>query len=173
MPDQGSAKTAGASSKAEHEYGELYAEHRLRIYEIYERSVHGISDRRQLANSFYLTICTAILGYLAQFGQNPLLVVAGIAICVLWLRGIKSYRDINAAKFKVIHEVESYLPLRPYTEEWDALEKGKNPNVYRPFASIEGVIPWIFGLLIAGAFVSDPKTLTVVTNLARSVRIIP
>ena len=31
-----------------------------------------------------------------------------------WARGIRSYREINSAKFKVIHAIERRLPLAPY-----------------------------------------------------------
>lgn len=155
MPKKRAQQRPLVDSRGEVEYGQLYAEHRLRLYEIYERSVHGISDRRQIANSFYLTICTAIVGFEVQSGQNVLLVVAGIAICALWLRAIKSYRDINSAKFRVIHELEASLPMRPYTAEWDLLEGGKNPHVYKTFASIEGVVPWIFAILMVAALLVD------------------
>jgi hypothetical protein len=150
MPKKRPPDPLGVCSKSQ-------AEYQLRIYELYERSVHGISDRRQLANSFYLTICTVVVGYQVQFGENALLTVAGVAICGLWLRAIKSYRDINSAKFKVIHEIEALLPLRPYTAEWERLDEGKNPHTYKPFASIEGVIPWVFGALLVISLVVDPR----------------
>lgn len=136
------------------EYGNEYREHVVRIYELYEKSAHGISDRRQLANSYYLTICTTIVGFLSIFkieqSANIIMAGAGVAICVVWLRAIRSYRDINAAKFRVIHEIEQKLSLRPYTSEWALLDEGKNPKKYSPFSQVEGLIPWVFVVLFFG-----------------------
>jgi hypothetical protein len=135
-------------------YGKDYSDHLLRLYELYEKSAHGISDRRQIANSYYLTICTTIVGFLSLFELDRpadlLMVAAGLAICVVWLRAIRSYRDINAAKFRVLHEMEEMLPLRPYVREWELLEEGKNPKRYAPFSKVEGLIPWVFIALFLG-----------------------
>ncbi len=43
-------------------YGEKYQEHVLELYKLYVQSAESISSRRQSANSFYLTVNTAIIG---------------------------------------------------------------------------------------------------------------
>ncbi len=73
-----------------------------------------------------------------------LIPLASCLLCYLWYRIIRSYRDLNSAKFKVIHAIEEYLPLRPYDAEWESVERGKNPKLYLPFTHVEGIVPWLF-----------------------------
>lgn len=73
-----------------------------------------------------------------------LLGIAGISVCFLWSRLIRSYKDLNSAKFKVIHVIEKRLPLSPYDAEWIAMGEGKNPDLYKPVTHIEIAVPWIF-----------------------------
>ena len=67
-----------------------------------------------------------------------------------WYRLIVSYRQLNSGKFKVIHAIESQLPLRPYDAEWTAVGRGENPKLYRPFTAIETWVPWVFLVLYLG-----------------------
>src|SRR5439155_23409496 len=69
--------------------------------------------------------------------------MAGGVLCYLWFRIIRSYRDLNSAKFKVV-AIEQQLPLRPYDAEWEAVGRGTNPRLYLPFTHIEVLIPWVF-----------------------------
>ena len=61
-----------------------------------------------------------------------------------WYRIIKSYKDMNSGKFKVIHIIEKKLPLALYDAEWSVLGRGEDPKLYLPFTHIEIKIPWIF-----------------------------
>jgi len=136
------------------EYGPAFRDHSLEIYKTYLEMADRISARREKANSFFLAVNTALIALLAKdaFGSgtaNPrtlevLVPVAAGALCYLWYRIIRSYRDLNSAKFKVIHVIESQLPLRPYDAEWESVERGKNPKLYLPFTHVEGVVPWLF-----------------------------
>ena len=138
----------------EGDYGDHYKAHYLEIYKIYVEMADRISSRRQTANSFFLTINTTIVGLLGyvQFGRdktgNPelywLIGLAGMVLCFFWYRLVRSYRDINSGKFKVIHEIEKRLPLAPYDAEWEMLGKGNNPQLYLPFTNIEVRVPWVF-----------------------------
>ena len=62
----------------------------------------------------------------------------------LWYRIVSSYKQMNSGKFKVIHAIEAMLPICPYEAEWEALGRGKNPELYRPFTHIEMFVPWVF-----------------------------
>lgn len=136
------------------EYGDLHSAHTLEIYKLYLEMADRVSSRRHSANSFFLTINTGLVALAGYTGFNrsaatdfePYLLVslAGITLCFLWYRIIRSYRDLNSAKFKVIHEIENHLPLRPYDAEWTAVGRGKDPKLYLPFTHIEMVIPWVF-----------------------------
>jgi len=62
---------------------------------------------------------------------------------------IRSYKQLNAGKFEVIHEIEKRLPLALYKYEWEILGEGKDKNKYYPFSHIELWIPWVFGIIYA------------------------
>ncbi len=112
-----------------------------------------ISERRQSANSFFLSINTVIVGLVGYFqsssNEKPpefylLISLAGMLICYMWYRSVKSYKQINSGKFKVIHQIEQNLPIAPYDAEWEMLGRGEDPKKYLPFTHIEIFVPWVF-----------------------------
>lgn len=135
-------------------YGDKYIEHLLEQYKIYINAAEKISDRRQKTNEFFLALNTGLvtlLGFIATKSDQPdmgyivsLASVAGITMCYLWYRIIRSYKGLNDGKFKVIHAVESRLPLALYDTEWEILGRGKDKRTYWPFTHIELFVPWIF-----------------------------
>ena len=139
---------------APEEYGSAYRDHSLEIYKAYLEMTDRISARREKANSFFLAVNTALIavvakGVLSGGEAAPhilelLVPVAAGVLCYVWYRIIRSYRDLNSAKFKVIHAMEQQLPLRPYDAEWESVDRGKNPKLYLPFTRVEGVVPWLF-----------------------------
>ena len=70
--------------------------------------------------------------------------VAGMVMCYLWYRIIRSYDGLNGGKFKVIHAIEERLPLALYDTEWEMLGRGEDKKTYWPFTKIERWVPWIF-----------------------------
>jgi hypothetical protein len=146
------------------EYGEHYQCHLLEQYKLYVQMADKISERRQSANSFFLTINTALIAFLglvaspnvggdAGVAANPplpwVLVVsaAGVVLCYSWFRLVRSYKDLNSGKFKVVHAIESRLPSSPYDAEWEAVGRGEDPMLYLPFTHVEIWIPWVFAAL--------------------------
>jgi hypothetical protein len=150
---------------SEEQYGEKFRDHYLEIYKIYVGTTDKISERRQIANSFFLSINTAIIGLVSylQAGSNTnpilgfysLVSTAGIIICYMWYRLILSYKQINSGKFKVIHQIEDHLPLSPHEAEWEILGRGKDSKKYLPFTHIEILVPWIFFGLHAVVFLKS------------------
>ncbi len=143
----------------EEEYGERYRDHCLAMYHGFVESAERISDRRHSANSFFLTVNTALLGitgYLQSEEVNLLWLVAlaGAVLCYTWYRLIGSYRSMNTAKFKVLHEIEQQLPFAPYDAEWEQLKRGKVPRVHIPFSQVEKVVPPVFLALHGVAFLA-------------------
>ncbi len=137
------------------EYGEKYRDHAWEIYKLYVEMADKISERRQSANSFFLTLNSAIVALVGYVNLSQdtvpgtssffwLVAVSGMVLCYLWYRLIRSYKDINSGKFKVIHVIEKQLPLRPYDAEWTALGKGEDSKLYLPFTHIEIYVPWVF-----------------------------
>jgi len=93
---------------------EKLLDHRIEQYKLYLEMADRISTRRQTANSFFLTLNTALVAlasYLSLGAEQKrwywLVAVAGIALSYMWYRLVRSYKDLNTAKFKVIHEIES------------------------------------------------------------------
>ena len=73
--------------------------------------------------------------------------MSGMILCYTWSRLIRSYKDLNTAKFKVVHEIETKLPLAPYDSEWEAVGRGNAPDLYLPFTHVEKYVPWVFFIL--------------------------
>lgn len=139
---------------AEAAYGAAHRAHSLELYKLYVEMADRISARRERANSFFLTVNAALLAILVRdieaaadvrrFVSGLLLPAAASTLCFLWYRIVRSYRDLNSAKFKVIHVMESQLPMRPYDAEWESVERGKNADLYLPFSHVEIAVPWVF-----------------------------
>lgn len=147
-------------------YGAQYNDHVLEIYKLYVEMADRISARRQSANSFFLTInsaLVALIGYVnlresygvPSFVFYTLVSVAGMLLSYLWYRLILSYKQINAGKFRVVHEIELLLPLRIYYFEWKVLGEGREPHIYKPFTHIEIFVPWVFFALYAFVFLGS------------------
>lgn len=134
-------------------HNEKWYSHLLDQYKLYVEMADRISQRRTTANSYFLSVNSAILafvGYLTSKDSTDyiwLLAAAGLALTVLWYSVILSYRNLNTAKWNVVHEIEKRLPISPYDAEWEAVERGKNSKLYRPISHVEGGVPWIFFLL--------------------------
>jgi hypothetical protein len=134
----------------------------LEQYKQYVEMADRVSARRLTTNSFFLTLNSAII---ALGGYNALRIgqpapaslavaasLAGVTLCLVWFRLVKSYRDLNSAKFRVIHEIEKLLPLSPYDAEWQAVGRGTQPARYLPFTNLELYVPWVFAMLHVAAF---------------------
>jgi hypothetical protein len=141
--------------------GAADAGHVLELYKHYVSTAEAVSDRRQQANAFFLTLNTAIValvsylqpsagGSLALGRGLELVPIAGAVICYLWYRVLRSYSDLNRAKFEVINRLEEQLPVRPFRDEWQALGEGEDPRRYRPLGKLERVVPWVFLALHLG-----------------------
>lgn len=148
-----------SSPRNDYSSEEQYRQHVLEQYKIYLELADRVSSRRDVANSFFLTLNGAIvasLGYLIEKQTNllsewwmvlfPLFVL--LLQCFFWWRLINSYRQLNGAKFQIVGEFESRLPASPYKKaEWDSLlEEGKNCKVYWPLTHLESKIPVMFGI---------------------------
>ena len=132
-------------------------------YKIYVEMADRVSARRVQVNTFFLTVNTVLitaagLEYDAGVTATPswfLLfpLAALMAMSFTWWRIIKSFRQLNSAKFRVIGEFEGRLPASPYwAAEWKALGEGKNPDLYKPLTHVEHWVPIIFGSMYCFGF---------------------
>jgi hypothetical protein len=137
---------------------EKWYSHLLDQYKLYVEMADRISQRRATANTYFLSLNSAILafvGYLTvkETGQHTwMLGLGGLALAVLWETLVTSYRNLNTAKFKVIHQIESRLPISPYHAEWIAMGEGRDSSLYRPISHIEQGVPYVFMVLHAFVF---------------------
>ncbi len=123
-------------------------------YRLYVQMADKISERRQNANKFYIAMISSIFLFISvmiNYGDSgeylyysiPFISGVGIAICTIWISNIESYRVLNRAKFRIIHELEESLPFPCYTKEQELLTKDN----YVQLSRVEKVIPFIFIIL--------------------------
>lgn len=149
-------------SVSETDYGEdRYKDHLMDMYKLYLEMTDRISQRRSSANTWFLTLNTALLTAIGLFLTKNihsfifvLISIAGIVVCYQWHRLIISYKQMNTGRFNVILAIEEMLPLKIYSAEWIALGEGKDPEIYKPFTDVEKRVPIVFGWLYFGMIVA-------------------
>jgi hypothetical protein len=142
----------------------------LELYKLAVEMADRVSARRATANAFLflLTVNTALLAFVSSGSLNMLWLVAlaGIALSGTWWILLKSYRDLNAAKFGVILEMEKDLEAKVYGNEWRVLKedrpKEERPQEKRPkrwwegyaeLGTVERIVPLIFAALYIAVFI--------------------
>lgn len=115
------------------------------LLELYKNAVEmadRVSSRRAGANTFFLTLNTAlaaVVGIVSSARRPPphgsapsfdafglvATAVAGIVLALVWRALLAYYRRLNAAKFDVINKLEEQLPVQPFAEEWAILHPGE------------------------------------------------
>jgi hypothetical protein len=133
-------------------YGDKYKEHLIEQYKLYVKLTDNTTVQRGNTNKFYITVLSGLLAILSFFIKNNfpntmILIVSllGIFLCYTWYMHIKSYKQLNSGRFKVIHEIEKQLPYCCFQEEWKYLEKG-NGEKYTRLTQVEQKVPIYLGL---------------------------
>lgn len=117
--------------------------------------------RRQTLNTFFLSINALILTlggvvvrYLNSLSDPThikstifLLFGSGIIFCIIWLMQINSIKQLNEAKFRVIHLLEENLPASVFKAEWNVLGEGKDSTKYTVFTRPTQYVPIAFIVL--------------------------
>jgi hypothetical protein len=155
--------TASVDSAKYASNDEKYQAAVLDQYKIYVEMADRISARRGLTNTFFLTLNTLIFTTIGAFWKDrpgsavwylafPL--IALLLQCAAWFWLLRSYRQLNSAKYTVIGALEERLPASPYWRaEWKALGEGRDPSRYWPLTHVEQWIPVSFALVYLAAFV--------------------
>lgn len=137
------------------QYGAEYQPHLLEQYKLYVEMADRVSQRRMDTNKFFIAVHTFVVTLISLFvGHNDTVLilasVMGVFFSGAWYFLLKSYRQLNSGKFKVIHEIEQQLPYASYDMEWEKLGRGKNKKLYWPLSHLEVALPVIFaGLYLA------------------------
>jgi DNA-binding transcriptional LysR family regulator len=125
----------------------------LAQYELYVEMADRISSRRATANSYFLSLNSALLVFGAYVvshsaaGTLPA-AAAGVTLCWLWSALLRSYRRLSGSKWQVVVAIESRLAIRPYAVEWAELGGGTTRQ-YWPLGRVETAVPFIFMFLHA------------------------
>ena len=126
----------------------------LALHKLYAEMANAVSQRRDNANKFFLTLATApfALLVLASRGyhdvfSNQLVMAAsgaiGIAVSIAWVLNLLTYKKLNEAKYRVITEIESELPHAGFTREWKLLEASNYPGLTK----IEMILPIVVAVV--------------------------
>lgn len=146
------------------EVGEKYQLAVLEQYKIYVEMADRISARRATTNTFFLTLNTSMFTVFGIFWSVkpqltswflifPLLALVGE--CVAWFYLVRSYRQLNTAKYEVIGVLEERLPASPYWRaEWKALGEGRDRSKYWPLSHLEQWIPTLFAAIYVAGFLA-------------------
>jgi len=126
------------------------------------------SNQRVQMNRFFGVILTSILAGLFALARGNLTTTTaaivlfastfGSLICYFWYQSLQSYRRLNKARYAILNEVESVLPVRMYLDEWRYLKREKpDPEIIDPRPADDPdhrshtiVKQWFVRLLAAG-----------------------
>jgi hypothetical protein len=133
-------------------------------YKIATEMADRVSARRGTANGFYFTVGSALLAAAESLGLS-IASGAGLVLTAAWWLQLRSYRNLNAAKWAVISKLEDQLPTQPFSDEWtilktDAIERQtirfpwlakrvKPLARYAELSVVEQVVPALFFVLFA------------------------
>lgn len=126
-------------------------------YKLYTELADRVSARRIVTNRYYISLLSALLAFISFVVSknicleysNPVLCclsLLGILLCAIWFVNIKSYRQLNSGKFKVIHLMEKNLPFNCFGTEWEILGSGLNSKEYRCLTTMEFWFPIILSV---------------------------
>jgi hypothetical protein len=149
---------------------------RLELYKLSVEMADRISARRAAANGFFFTVHAVLIAAIGLVHTEPEVVtgnaaagaggaaddfglvftsILGVLLSATWWLLLKSYRDLNSAKFSVINEIEKSFPVQPFASEWAFLKNDPKPfrKRYAELGVIERVVPLLFGVLYIAAIV--------------------
>ncbi|MEU9115337.1 hypothetical protein AB0D04_27040 [Streptomyces sp. NPDC048483] len=128
----------------------------LELYKLAVEMADRVSARRGTANAFFLTVQTTFVALVglgfpklsdAPWWVPVSLFLAGVTLSATWWMQLRSYRDLNTAKFKGINKLEERLPVKIFTDEWEQLRRDPIHGWrkrYTELGTSERVIPVVF-----------------------------
>jgi len=146
-------------STSSEKYGDLYQEHLINQYKLYVEIANNTSNMRASANTYFLTINSAIIaitGLLTQIINCPLHIsimwfifisIFGAILSIAWKLIIQSYSNLNAGRYFIIHLLEEKLPAKLFQAEWNYLYPSNGIKKYMPLTNIEKYVPILFVLI--------------------------
>ena len=130
----------------------------IEIYKTYVDSSLRLTELRHSMNRFNLTAVSGIFAgawiVISRDNTDPLLGFAVALFAALlvglvgrtWKLNICYFRDLNSAKFKVIHKMEKSLPVQPFTDEWAIIKSASSCR--KTLTSWEEYFPTVLSWLL-------------------------
>ena len=146
-------------------YGESFQAHLLEQYKLYVESSQKVTDRRITTGNYLLTVNSFLLTVFGVASSQHLggvwlaiVPVAGLLVSFTWYSLVVFYRNLGAGKYRVVHQLESFLPVAPFLSEWRSAhdEKGRRRT---GVTHLERVIPLAFAavyVVLLGYSLSRP-----------------
>jgi hypothetical protein len=143
-------------------YGDNFQAALLEQYKVYVEMIDRISARRGQMNSFYTSLLSSLLAFISLIGNKDIssfqeaklqmlsiigVLSLGVILCMIWHKNIQSYKHLNSGKFKVLHEMEKYMPFPCYTKEWEILAKDSRYKDFLTQTKVEKYVPLAISLL--------------------------
>ena len=141
----------------------------LEIYKLHAELADRVSQRREGANRLYVSLLAGLVLFLAalfRFGigddqtSNSLTrfvlysaSAVGSLLCVSWYIVIRSYRQLNARKYRTLRELERKLSYQFFTHEWNRSGDDTKKTPYWKLTIVEVSLPAIFLLLFLGVII--------------------
>ena len=132
----------------------------LEIYKLHAEFANRVTEYRGTANRFFILVFSGLAVLFSAFLQRkngvPLgwLLISfgafGVLLAVAWCIILRSYCQLNSAKFKVLLALEKKLAYPFFKHEWKLLGEGKDSKLYRKLTDAEARVPLIFGVCFAG-----------------------
>ncbi|BAK56535.1 hypothetical protein SFBM_0763 [Candidatus Arthromitus sp. SFB-mouse-Japan] len=142
------------------EYGDQFNDHILEQWKTCAEMANCNSERRINSNNIYIAINAAIIA-LTSFSfsldyKSIVMSIVGIIVSILWQSTIKSYKELNRVKYRIINEIEKMLPISPHEYEWKLINE---EDKYKRFTYLETFLPWIFIFLYSSCILAQLKYL--------------
>jgi hypothetical protein len=130
----------------------------LEQYKLAVEMADRVSARRAAANGFFLTVQSALVALLSVPSiERRWIAAAGVVFAATWWLLLRSYRQLNAAKWSSIAALESRLPAQPFTDEWTELKRDPikrwRPR-YAELGFVERIVPGVFAALFIVILIS-------------------
>lgn len=116
---------------------------------------NAVSERRDSVNNLFVTLNSGIITAISFIWEEKTLplILAGILSCVVWFLYIITLKRLNAAKFRVINNIEKLLPIAAFDDEWQDLKENKNKSIFNKYiecTQLEIWLPILFSIIYIG-----------------------
>jgi hypothetical protein len=117
---------------------------KLALFELYLATAEKVSDRRAQANSWMISVNSAMsVGSAQKMIWLWAIPSAGALVCLAWAALVTSYRKLNRAKFAVLRQIEVELSISLFASEREAYRRDRR----RSLSYVETFVPVCFALL--------------------------